>query len=119
MGYAVGYDDKTDRWVGYGVPAPCDLAGCDEQIHRGFGYKCEEHLHYQWDEDIEEETEIFDPGCGFFFCSRHVMLIDNHGDVTAKPDSAEWLHYILTDPSWGPWRVVNQDKVHEYLTRRS
>jgi hypothetical protein len=40
MGWSIGYDSKWKRDIGYGVPAPCDLPGCDKEIDRGLAFVC-------------------------------------------------------------------------------
>jgi len=40
MGWAVGYDNRWSRDIGYGVPAWCDEPGCSEAIDRGLAYVC-------------------------------------------------------------------------------
>jgi len=113
VGWAVGYDENWKRDVGYGVPAICDHPGCGEEINRGLGYVC-------GDQPFGGEH-----GCGLFFCSkhRHHRLVDpddDDGDVAMfcercpggepfepTPDTDEWTHHKMTDPSWAEWRAVN------------
>lgn len=102
MGYAVYEDwDARDRgvtrWAGYGVPAICDMPGCDEEIDRGLGCKCER--------------------CGLFFCGEHLYLTcpDTHNGLTPKPDTAEWERHMLTDESWQQWRDENPGLVDALL----
>jgi len=112
MGYAV-YEDSAARdhgvvrWAGYGVPAVCDIANCSEEIDRGMGYRCDDYVTYD-DEDQEVEHE----GCELHFCSEHEdHVIWKHDDVTPKPDTAEWVEHLLTDESWQPWRDENPRRV--------
>lgn len=100
MGYAV-YEDSTardrgvERWAGYGVPAVCDMPGCEVKIDRGMGYRCE---------DQEE-------GCGLQFCNEHLDHLTHGDNITPKPDTAEWVEWMLTDESWGQWRAENPERV--------
>lgn len=115
MGYAV-YEDRdardrgVDRWAGYGVPAVCDWPDCEAAIDRGLAYKCEEHLTYfEWPDGREEEN--VDEGCGLYFCSEHLYKAELHGGVEPKPDTREWVEWMLTDESWEQWRTENPDRV--------
>ena len=38
MSWAVGYDSKWQRDIGYGVPSICDHPKCNKEIHRGLSY---------------------------------------------------------------------------------
>jgi len=40
MSWAIGYDTRWQRDVGYGVPAWCDHPGCEAEIDRGLSYVC-------------------------------------------------------------------------------
>jgi hypothetical protein len=103
MGYGV-YEDG-DRWAGYMVPAPCDFPGCEVKIDRGLAYKCQ--LHVVW---VTDDDEREDEGCGLFFCPDH--LYDKHADdIQARPDSLEWVRWMLSDGSWAPWREEHPDRV--------
>ena len=116
MGYQV-YEDTDGRWAGYGVPAVCDWPDCSAAIHRGLGYKCEENVTYTYDEN-EEETERIEPGCGLFFCEEHRYRTDEHmrDDVVPKPDTAEWIEFMLTDDSWEQWRTEHRARVDQMRT---
>lgn len=97
MGWAVGYDERWKRDIGYGVPALCDQPGCGAEIDRGLGYVC------------GGEPYGGDLGCGLFFCEEHhaYYLGEGHAlcDRCARgepphaptPDVAEW-----TAQSYGP-----------------
>jgi hypothetical protein len=122
MGYAV-YEDRAAadldvaRWAGYGVPAVCDMPDCETKINRGMGYRCE-HVYKEaffrkgervdieddWDEERVEEH----PGCELHFCEEHLYDHDKHEGVEPKPDTDEWVAWMLTDPSWGQWRRENK-----------
>lgn len=59
MSWAVGYDAKWHRDIGYGVPATCDYPGCAAEIDRGLGYVC------------AGEPYGGEHGCGLYFCDAH------------------------------------------------
>jgi hypothetical protein len=40
MSWAIGYDGRWKRDIGYGVPAYCDHPGCNEEIDRGLAHVC-------------------------------------------------------------------------------
>ena len=40
MGWSLGFDDKWNRDIGYGVPAYCDHPKCSVEIDRGLAYVC-------------------------------------------------------------------------------
>lgn len=116
MGWAVGYDEKWKRWVGYGVPAYCDHPDCNEVIDRGLAYVCAGEEPYGGD------------GCGLYFCENHKghykeapseaeaddpePLISNCCErcrdgkepFNPKPDHPDWIQHQATDPSWEEWR---------------
>lgn len=96
MGWSIGYDNKWKRDIGYGVPAYCDHQGCDEEIDRGLGFKCE----------VEE------CGCNKFYCREHRYDTDAHTH-DAPPDRWHplWRDHVLTDESWAKWRQENEDEV--------
>lgn len=96
MGYGVYWENK--RWQGYVVSAYCDHKGCREIIDRGMGY--------QHEEDDGEPGEIF---C----CSKHQEVPVKDFPYESK-EAPEWLKLVLTNESWGPWRIDNPDIVKEY-----
>jgi hypothetical protein len=101
MGWAVGYDKRWQRDIGYGVPATCDGPGCREKIDRGLGYVC------------GGQPFGGSEGCGLFFCDRHggggrcwrCQIGAPPYDPT--PDLPEWTAHKMTDPSWARWRSEN------------
>jgi hypothetical protein len=109
MGWAVGFDPKWKRDIGYGVPATCDHPGCGAEIHRGLAYVC------------GGEPWGGDDGCGLFFCSEHMRhgndvpqcerCLNGVDPFAPTPDVAEWNRHKLTDPSWQAWRDENADEV--------
>lgn len=111
MGWAVGFDKRWDRWIGYGVPSTCDHTGCEEKIDRGLAYVC------------GGEPYGGDAGCGLYFCPKHLHFGGAAGVQRCDrcsaalppheptPDRPEWTHHLLTDPSWAQWRSENPKKV--------
>lgn len=118
MGWAVGYDERHKRDIGYGVPAICDHSDCNEEIDRGLAYVCGSDVYGGED------------GCGLFFCSNHRVFVvreercvrlcgrcESHQEpFSPKPDTQEWMDWKLTDPSWAQWREENPDQVSSILT---
>lgn len=112
MGWSIGYDNKWQRDIGYGVPAVCDHPECSEKIDRGLAYVC-----------ANQEPYGGDDGCGLFFCERHLFYHHSRGrcceacadrrkkPFTAKPDTPEWITWKLTDESWQAWRNDNPAEV--------
>ncbi|PJK00826.1 hypothetical protein CO641_02320 [Lysobacteraceae bacterium NML91-0213] len=103
MGWSIGYDPRWKRDIGYGVPAFCDQPGCDEEIDRGLGFKCD-----------DEEC-----GCGKFYCEAH--LYDTRPHTHAAPPKREhpsWAEHVLTDESWARWRAENPEGVAYMGTQR-
>lgn len=111
MGWSVGYDNKHERDIGYGVPAICDSPGCGEEINRGLSYVCGGAAYGG------------DSGCGLFFCGSHryfktddklelcAACRDGQPAFKASADTAEWINWKLTDESWQKWRNENPEKV--------
>jgi hypothetical protein len=110
MGWAIGYDRRWLRDIGYGVPALCDHPGCTEQIDRGLYYVC------------GGEPKGGDDGCGLYFCSQHLFLMrgfpqrcerccEGERPFQPKPDVPRWLHHKLTDETWQTWRDENPYEV--------
>ncbi len=129
MGYAV-YEDQparalgVERWAGYGVPAVCDVAGCKTRIDRGMDYRCETYIVYidvdtdgnpcaeddpNWADEVDEEHE----GCQLHFCAQHGDHSVHGDDVTPKPDTSEWIAFMLSDESWADWRTENSEKTKQ------
>ena len=110
MSWAIGFDSRWQRWIGYGVPAYCDQPQCKEQIDRGLGYVC------------GGEPYGGEHGCGLFFCPAHLSL-GPHGQVCPrcyaykswykriKPEHPVWIKHMLTDRSWAKWRKENPEAV--------
>lgn len=109
MGWSIGFDERWNRDIGYGVPATCDHPGCGAKIDRGLSYVC------------GGQPYGGDHGCGLFFCEAHTKFAGQrreyaslclrcyHGRTAYKPtpDVPEWVQHQLTDPSWAGWRKQN------------
>jgi len=115
MSWAVGWDAKNQRDVGYGVPAICDHPDCDEKIDRGLSYVCGSEMYGG------------EHGCGLHFCSEHTSAqYEMGGDhlllggaqvcqrcaghesaFEKKADTQEWVQWKLTHTSWQAWRSEN------------
>ncbi len=109
MGWSIGFDEKWQRDIGYGVPATCDHTGCGANIDRGLSYVC------------GGEPYGGDYGCGLYFCKDHLYMT-NRGQqcerCTNKQDPFSptldrdlWVKHKLSDPSWQGWRDENPDEV--------
>lgn len=104
MSWALGFDDRWNRDIGYGVPATCDHPGCATKIDRGLSYVC------------GGEPYGGDEGCGLYFCPKHLGYRgDKHQQCsrcqnyrppfTPKPDHPDWVTHKATDESWAQWRA--------------
>jgi hypothetical protein len=109
VSWTIGYDSNWQRDVGYGVPATCDQPVCGKGIDRGLGYVC------------GGDPYGGEHGCGLYFCGDHLFYGD-HGPACERclegqppfeptPDTAEWVHWKLTDPSWAGWRAEHPQVV--------
>ena len=102
MSWAIGYDSKWERDIGYGVPAFCDYPGCAAKIDRGLSFVC------------GGEPYGGEHGCGLYFCQEHLSWrsgqqlcerCENHYEPFEKTaDHPEWTHFKMTDESWREWR---------------
>jgi len=99
MSWAIGYDIRWQRDIGYGVPAYCDHPDCNEVIDRGLAYVC------------GGEPYGGGKGCGLYFCPQHRSYTrlcercwSRKEPFPAKPDHHEWVNHKMTDPSWAEWR---------------
>lgn len=115
MGWSIGFDERWNRDIGYGVPARCDHPGCLEEIDRGLSYVC------------GGQPYGGDHGCGLYFCSKHkhyagekrdnapLCIRCRHGrdPFTPTPDVREWVNHKLTDESWQRWREENPSDVEQ------
>lgn len=100
MGWAIGFDTRWNRDIGYGVPAYCDHPRCSVAIDRGLSYVC------------GGEPYGGEKGCGLYFCGAHLAGLQQcsrcrnfRRPFDAKPDHPEWIHHKLTDASWAEWRA--------------
>lgn len=105
MSWAVGFDEKWQRDIGYGVPSICDFPHCAAAIDRGLSYVC-----------CGEQPYGGDYGCGLYFCEKHHPYFKhNHGGMcfrcfrnlspfVPKPDLDSWTKHKMTDPSWAEYR---------------
>ena len=104
MAWAIGFDTKWGRDIGYGVPAYCDQPGCGERIDRGLAYVC------------GAEPYGGERGCGLYFCGGHQhggeqlceRCLRGDGPFQPTPDHPDWTRHKLTDPSWEQWVLVEQ-----------
>lgn len=98
MSWAVGYDEKWQRDIGYGVPAICDHPRCHGKIDRGLAYVC------------GGEAYGGERGCGLYFCCPHLndslcpRCQQGKPPFKPKPDTPEWISHKATDPIWAEWR---------------
>lgn len=108
MGWSLGYDEKWQRDVGYGVPAYCDHPRCNAEIDRGIAYVC------------GGEPYGGDRGCGLYFCMEHQRGYGQRCPRCAaykppykhaKLDHPKWIEWKLTDESWAEWRAENPVEV--------
>lgn len=112
MGFGVGFDKETRRFIGYLVPAYCDHPDCNEEIDRGMAYMC-------------PESDDGD-GCGLFFCDKHRQYAGEKGFVCErcaqnlepfdpKPvEHPDWVYWLLNHESWEEWRTENPEEVKRY-----
>lgn len=116
MSWAVGYDTKWLRDIGYGVPATCDHPGCGKGIDRGLAYVC------------GGEPYGGEHGCGLHFCGEHLRqcmsgprcdrCLAERPPFEPTPDVAEWTSHKLTDPSWQRWRDEHPAQVAALVAGR-
>lgn len=109
MGWAVGYDARLRRDVGYGVPAICDDPECSAEIDRGLAHVC------------GGEPYGGDCGCGLHFCGKHLSYglkaqvcrrcLAEQDPFPPKPDTREWMRWKLQHPTWAEWRAAEPEEV--------
>jgi hypothetical protein len=108
VGWAIGYDDHWQRWIGYGVIAWCDFPRCNEVIDRGLVYVC-----------CDQQPYGGERGCGLYFCDKHHNRVWERCSRCAnyrppfkpKPEHPDWINHLLTDESWAEWRAENPEFV--------
>ena len=99
MSWAIGFDNRWQRDIGYGVPCYCDHPDCNAEIDRGLSYVC------------GGEPYGGDRGCGLYFCEKHLVwgvrlpqLCERCRKLRnwfkPKPDHPRWVHWKATDESW-------------------
>jgi hypothetical protein len=106
MGWAIGFDERWGRDIGYGVPAVCDHPECNEEIDRGLSFVC------------ANSEPRGGEGCGLYFCEQHRQFCPsddlcgccercNAGEepFTPTPDVPLWVAQKAIDPSWAAWRA--------------
>lgn len=101
MSWAIGFDARWNRDIGYGVPAFCDHPDCNAEIDRGLAYVC-----------CDQEPYGGERGCGLYFCGAHgddrcERCLNRKPPFDAKPDHPTWMRHKLTDASWQRWRDEN------------
>ena len=111
MGWAIGFDTRWQRDIGYGVPALCDFPSCNKKIDRGLSHVC-----------CDQEPHGGD-GCGLYFCENHHNYVRkdlsglcsrcfNHKPpFKLKQDLMAWLNFKETDASWAEWRKERDAKL--------
>lgn len=113
MRWSIGYDNSWKRWIGYGVPAYCDLPGCGKDIDRGLAFVCGGEPYGQ------------PHGCGLYFCPEHLTTTSRRPQrcprcVAGKkpykpgPEHPDWINHILTDESWTEWRAENTEETEKF-----
>lgn len=68
MGY--GFYILGGRAKGYMVLATCDRRGCRADIDRGLGFLCGDSPHELYSDD---------PGCGRYYCDKHLGYVGPRG----------------------------------------
>jgi len=137
MGYAV-YEHRAynDRFGGYGVPALCDLPGCDEKIDRGLSYSCgngpdntcgkyfcSKHLHY-WDESPEVKRLIAlmrateDEDVLNTFVAEYAKLEDEELDPDSWPRCSRCTDEDWTSPGY-PMKAELEEWIEHVLTNET
>jgi hypothetical protein len=107
VSWAVGYDSKWKRDIGYGVIAYCDHPDCEAVIDRGLSFVC------------GGEPYGGERGCGLHFCASHLYFASDGANVQLcdrcsegersfepKPDHPDWIKHKETDASWAEWRAL-------------
>jgi hypothetical protein len=113
MSWSIGFDNRWNRDIGYGVPAWCDYPGCIERIDRGLAHVC------------GGDAYGGERGCGLYFCASHLLYSPRYRQLCercyprirkpfpAKPEQPEWLEFKATDESWAEWRKEQASLVAE------
>lgn len=118
MSWAVGFDSRWNRDIGYGVPAFCDHPGCEKEIDRGLAFVC------------GGEPYGGDRGCGLYFCEAHLHPSERLPQLcerckkrrkpfTPSREHPRWIRHVLTDESWQEWRTENPERVEELTKEKA
>lgn len=117
MSWAIGYDSRWERDIGYGVTAYCDHPNCKVAINRGLSYVC------------GGEPYGGEHGCGLYFCPQHLECRTFGRGATAecrevcqrcrrgrkpfppKPEHPDWIQHVRTHASWATWRAQEPEKL--------
>ena len=119
------------RWGGYGVPAICEHPECNEEIDRGVSfacggepfseegcdkYFCSKHLYYTYIDKCEDDEEKgkkceHEEDCECIMIQVCQRCKDGEESFDYKPETKEWVDYLLTHESWEEWRKNNPDEV--------
>lgn len=115
MYWAIGYDERWNRDVGFDVPGICDHPSCKNTIHRGVDHVC------------GGEPYGGELACGLYFCKDHLEMktirssdkpiqVCAQCSATQKPfeptkDTQEWVQYKQTSNYWAGWRTHHKNKV--------
>ena len=109
MGWSIGWNERWQRDIGYGVPAYCDHPRCNETIDRGLSYVC------------ADEPFGGDEGCGLYFCEKHrchykhehsmcLRCFRNAMPFTPKGEHPKWVKHLETHSSWAEWRQEHKNR---------
>jgi hypothetical protein len=104
--WSIGFDERWNRDVGYGVPATCDHPECSAEIDRGLSYVCGGDMYGG------------ERGCGLHFCEKHLFISarlpqlcercsKRKRSFLPKPDVKKWTDFKMTDENWEEWRKEN------------
>jgi hypothetical protein len=93
MSWAIGFDTRWQRDIGYGVPAYCDFPSCMAEIDRGLANVCCNQKPYGGEK-----------GCGLYFCGKHhpyhlerCSRCDNsRPPFQPTPDHPDWIRHKAT-----------------------
>jgi len=98
-----GYGVVDGRHVGYMVMATCDKLGCNTEIDRGLGYVCGDFPHNLWSDE---------PGCGRFYCEKHLSRIGSRGGCLHRRAFKAWGQILSC-------MTLNSDETIICLNRKS
>lgn len=120
----VGYSNRWQRDIGYGVLAYCDHPQCNLTIARSSEYACGEtldggphgcglyfcltHLNHSHSPDGTRDRRDSDDNCLPRRCGR---CIDGQAPFSPKDCHPLWANWKLIDDSWLAWRREHPDEV--------